>query len=122
VLDEWRKHRRLVPGTGAYLERDVVGLRPDQLCHQCDDVGLRDRLAFADREGCVRIGAVTLSGRNEQVARHLAHGLDDARLADASRHNLLTHHGFAGHIVRGVVQRSHLISATEARQGREASP
>jgi hypothetical protein len=56
------------------------------------------------------------------MARHLAHRFDDARIAHAACGDLLANHRFAGRIVRGVVQRFHLISGAEARQGRQACP
>ena len=122
VRHEPREHGGLIARPGAYFERAVAGLRPDQLRHQCDDVGLRDRLPLADRQRSVDVGAIALGGWDEQMARHPTHGLDDARVADIASDDLLANHRFAGRIVRGVVQCSHLISAAEARQGRQARP
>jgi len=78
--------------------------------------------ALADRHGCIDVRPVALRLGNERVARHQAHGFDDARVADTARDDLLANHRFAGGLVRRVVQRSHLISATEAGKSRQARP
>ena len=67
VLDETRQNGRLVSGTGANLQHDVVLVRLNQVCHQRHDVGLRYGLAVPDRQGPILIGKTFLLVGNELV-------------------------------------------------------
>ena len=79
AIDPGRKageHRGLVAEAGADVEDAVA--RPDieQIRHQGDDVGLRDRLAESYRQGRVEVGEGAHFGRDELVARHLCHRVE----------------------------------------------
>ena len=50
------EHRRLIAGTRADLEHPMVRLNVERLGHERDDVGLRDRLPEADRQGRIVVG------------------------------------------------------------------
>ena len=65
---------------------------PKASVHQGDDVGLRDGLPVADRERPVPVGVLPRVLRNEPVPRHAAHRLEDARIANAARRDLLGDH------------------------------
>ena len=50
------QHRRLVAAAGADFQHPIIGPQVEQIGHHGDDVGLRDRLAEADRQRPVGIG------------------------------------------------------------------
>ena len=62
------------------------------LDHQRDDICLRDRLPFGNREGAVLVGEFRETRRDEFFARHLAHRLQHARVAHAAAGDLTSHH------------------------------
>ena len=55
----------------------------ERLRHRGDDVRLRDRLAEADRQRRVLVGAARERFVDEQVPRHGAHALEHGRVPDA---------------------------------------
>src|SRR2546430_5725221 len=50
------------------------------LDHQRDDVGLRDRLAFPDRQRAVFVGELFKPGLDEGFTRNTAHGVQHASI------------------------------------------
>ena len=50
------ENRRRVTRAGADVENAVTGLYVGRFCHESDNIGLRNRLTFGDREGRVLIG------------------------------------------------------------------
>ena len=89
-------HGRGVARAGAHLEHAVAGLHLGGLDHQRDDVGLRDRLALADRQRPVLVGELLEAGLDEGLARHAAHGVQDVAVAHAAPGDLDVHHPGAG--------------------------
>jgi hypothetical protein len=57
ALHQARQHRRLVARAGAHLEHLVAVPDLEQIRHQRNDVGLRDRLPVPDRKRAVLVGA-----------------------------------------------------------------
>ena len=74
------EHRSLISRARADLEHALAGLHFKQVGHHGDHEGLRDRLAVADRQWPVIVGAPQLIARHELVARHGAQGVDHARV------------------------------------------
>ena len=78
---ELGEHRRLVAGARADVEhRSRPGARA--LADQRDHVRLRDRLAVADRQRRVVVGAAAHLRRDEGLARHARHRREHALVAD----------------------------------------
>ena len=92
---ETAEDRRLVAGAGADLQHPLGAFELQGLGHQGDNVGLGDGLAAADGQGKVPVGMGLHGVLDEQVPRHLAHGLEHPRIADAARHQLLLDHALA---------------------------
>ena len=80
-----REHGGGVAGAGADLEHGFAARELQRLRHQRDDVGLRDRLAFLDRQRRVLVGELVQSRRQEGLARDVAHGVEHERVAHAAR-------------------------------------
>ena len=72
-----RQHRCGIAGARADLERLLPALEHQGLRHEGDDIGLGNRLFAGDRERRILIGKLAKILRQEQFARHLAHGLKD---------------------------------------------
>ena len=70
----------------------MLRLDPQRLRHEGDDVGLGDRLIVADGQRMVGVGLGPLRFRHEQMARHRAHRVEDARAADVTRRELILDH------------------------------
>jgi len=68
-----RRHRRGIAGTGADLENPVAFADFGGFQHQGNDIGLRDGLAFANREGTVLIGEFLKSFVDKRFTRDAAH-------------------------------------------------
>jgi hypothetical protein len=81
----------------------LVGLEPEFLGHERDDVGLRDGLLVPDAHRRVEVGEVAHVLGHEFVAAHGAHGFEYAFVGDAPRHELLFDHAEAELFVRGLV-------------------
>ena len=92
VLRDLREHCRRVARAGADLEHRLAALQQQCFGHQRDDVWLRDRLAFLDRQGRVVVGELAQVRRQECLARHAAHCVEDERGADTAVHDLPVHH------------------------------
>src|SRR5207342_2022375 len=60
--------------------------------HVADDVGLRDRLAVADRKGPIVVGFSAVLLRNESPARDMRQRIEDPRIANATSPDLFRHH------------------------------
>jgi hypothetical protein len=68
---QFGQDRRLIARPGADFQHAVPGLGIEEIGHQCDQEGLRDRLAFTDRERSVLIGKGLLEERHEPMARDI---------------------------------------------------
>src|SRR5437899_1372073 len=68
----------------------------ERLAHQRHHVRLRDRLPLADGQRRVLVGALGQPGLDEEMARHLPHGREHRRVAEAPRLELLGDHAVAG--------------------------
>src|SRR2546426_2286397 len=97
---ELGEHRRLVTRAGADLEDLLMAVELEELRHEADDVGLRNRLLLADRQGMVAVGAVTQGLLDEEVTRHPPHRRQHALVRDLAAHELLLDHPRAGRLVR----------------------
>ena len=95
VRDEASQHRRLIAGAGADLEHAIVRLGIEQFGHGGHDVGLRDRLAVADRERSVVMRARHVRSGNEAISRDIAHRRQHPRIAYPARFDLLADHPVA---------------------------
>src|SRR5690606_25422645 len=77
-------HRGGVPRAGTDLEHALAGGDPGRVDHQGDNVGLRDRLAFTDRQRRILVGELAHARIDEHLARHLAHRVEDVTVADVA--------------------------------------
>jgi hypothetical protein len=64
------QHCGLITRSRADLEHTIRRFGVQQLGHERDDEGLRDRLPFTDRQRSIGIGERLLRGRNEAMARN----------------------------------------------------
>ena len=87
--------RGLVAAPGPDFQHAVLGADLQCFGHVRDDVRLGDGLTVADRDGPIFVGFAALLRRQEVVTRHLRHGIEHARVADAARLDLLGHHSLA---------------------------
>src|SRR5207249_4478661 len=83
------------------LQDAIVLAYIEQLAHARDDVGLADRLFLTDGKGVVTVRFRSEGLGNEAVARNGAHGLQDTRLAHASREQLFDHLLAGDRVTRG---------------------
>ena len=84
--------RGCVARAGPDLKDRLAALQGQGLGHQGDDVGLRDRLAFLDRERDILIGELAKLFGKEGLARDGAHGIQDKLGANAAPPNGLFNH------------------------------
>ncbi len=82
VRGEQRQQRGVVSGTGPDVEHAVGRLEAQGLEHASDDERLGDRLATADREGHVLVGAPAQVRRDEPLARNARDRSEHALVAD----------------------------------------
>src|SRR3569832_2696792 len=101
-----RQHRSLIAATGADLQYDIARLGLQQIGHEGDDEGLRNRLAVADRLRRVVISNIALIGGEKFVTWHLGqrchHSGNELILAEtgAGEHGCLSNIAeHAGHVV-----------------------
>jgi len=73
----------VVPRAGPDVEHAIARRQLQQLEHPGNDERLGDRLAFFDRQGDIRPGAVAMGGGHEAIARHRR---------DRGQHALVGHH------------------------------
>jgi hypothetical protein len=111
------EHRRRIARAGADLEHAVAGLDLGGFDHQRHDIGLRDRLALADRQRPVLIGEFLEAGLDEHLARHPPHRLEHMPVAHPAAGNLNVDHAVAGG--RKVEHRGRLHSLLERPVWRE---
>ncbi len=87
--------RRLVAGARADLQDFLAAAEVEQRRHEGHDVGLRDRLPLADRQGMIPVGALPKRLLDEEVARDPTHDGQHPLVRDPSSHELLVHHPLA---------------------------
>ena len=87
--------------SGPDFEHAVARLDLGRLDHAGDDIGLRDRLPFADRQGAVVVGELGQIVRHEAFARDFAESPQDVVAGDTAGAQLAPHHGFALALVVG---------------------
>src|SRR4051812_18539136 len=85
-------NRGRISGTCAYLQHLLSGSHFGCLNHHGDDVRLRDRLTFLDRQRRILVRKLLESRRDKELPRHRAHGRKDARVSYTASLNLNTHH------------------------------
>ena len=85
---------RGIAGAGPDLEHMAAGRHPRRRDHQRDDIRLGDGLARLDRQRPVLIGELAHRRGDEGLARHLPHGGEQRRIAQAPAGDLLLHHRF----------------------------
>src|SRR6267142_1858813 len=78
LAGQLREDSGLIAKTGADFENAVVGLDVEQIGHQCDDKGLRDRLFETDWKWNIVIRVGLKFDWHKLMPRHLAHGRHDA--------------------------------------------
>ncbi len=86
------KDRGRIARTGADFEHLFAAAQRQCLDHERDDIGLRDRLAFFNRQGGVIVGKLAQLRRQEGFARHATHGIEHQLGPDAARKDSLFHH------------------------------
>ena len=79
MLCQQSQDRRLIAQPGPDLQHRIRGPHIEQVGHDGNDEGLRDRLAEADRHRRVGVGVRPQFQRNEFVARYPAHDIHDPR-------------------------------------------
>ena len=84
-----REDSRRVTTSGTYLQYFFASAQAQGLDHEGDDIGLRNRLAGADRKRTIFISLALEILRHEDFSRHLSHGVEHERIAYATRFNLL---------------------------------
>ena len=120
LFRESSEDRRLVAGSGPDLEDAVLGPHVERLGHERHDVGLRDGLIVADREGRIAVGLITQRLRHEEVARHCEHRLEHPRAADIASPQLFVDHAPPRRVPVGRTS-LHLALAGSAGQASQAS-
>ena len=88
------KDCRRIARTGADFEYLLAAPERQCLGHERDDIGLRDRLSFFDRQGRVIVGKLAKLRRQKGFPRHTTHGIENQFGSDASREN-----GFFNHLL-----------------------
>lgn len=83
---------RGIAGTGTHFEHLIAGPDFGRFDHQRDNVRLRDRLIFADRQRSVFVGKLLESGVDERLARHATHRIQHARITHAAPGDLNIDH------------------------------
>ena len=81
---EPRENGGLVAGAGAHFEHAMACLHAELLGHEGNHIRLADGLPACDRQRLVRIRFVHERAFNEVLARHLVHGPQHRRIADAA--------------------------------------
>ncbi len=90
------QHRRRITGSGPDFEHRIARLDFGAFDHQRHDIGLRDGLAMADREGRILIGEFLEARIDECLPRDDAHRLDDVSVPYPPSREMRRDHPFAG--------------------------
>ena len=106
--------RSSVAGAGADLQHAVGGLQLSGFDHDGYYVGLRDRLAFADRQWTIFVREFLEAWIDERFPRHSAEGPKQRPVSYAARCDLCLDHTFAAALGHGIPfgQRSGLPPVT----------
>src|SRR4030042_6535273 len=91
-LCELCKDCRLITGTCSYFQYFFVTFQFKQFCHNCNHVGLRNRLIFVDGKGHVIVGLELHGFINKEMTGHLSHCVEDPLVMDASWNELGLYH------------------------------
>ena len=83
---------RRIARSGSDLEHLFAALERQGFGHECDDIGLGDRLLFVDRQRAIVVGKLAQLFRQERLARHAAHGVENQFGAHAARKDGLFDH------------------------------
>ena len=92
AVDDRTHNRRRVTGAGADLQHPVAGLQLGRLDHQRDNVGLRDRLAFADGQRPIFVSELFKIGLDKGFTRNMAHGIEHVPVAHSTPGDLNIDH------------------------------
>ena len=87
------EHRRLIAGARPDLEHLLAAFERQAFGHEGDDVGLGDRLSFADRQRMIPVSLSGEVGRDEEVPRDLGHSFQDEGVPYAPGRDLAGDHG-----------------------------
>src|SRR6187399_2466472 len=87
-----------------------------RLCHEGDDIGLRNGLAVSDGHGEIAVSQRTPGFWNEHVARHEEHRVQHPRVMDVASPELFIDHATAFRLPLTVAPR--LLAAGAAGQRR----
>ncbi len=87
-----RQHRGGVTGTRADLENFLAALQHQGFRHEGDDIRLRNGLLACNRERRIVVGEFAKIFRQEQFARHLAHGVKHEFVAHAASGDISLDH------------------------------
>jgi hypothetical protein len=93
--DDSADDRRRVAGARPHIEHSVAGPGLDRFGHQRHHVWLRDGLPGGDRQRRVGIGVLDQMLVDEDMARHLAHRVEDGWIGDAAPADLPLDHELA---------------------------
>ena len=121
-------HRRGVARAGADFQNGVAGLHFGHFDHQRDDVGLRDRLFFADRQRAVFVGELLKPWLHEAFTRDAPHRVQHISIPHAASLELDIDHAVAGRIAsrieheRADVSRSGCVRRPAAKSCSELPP
>ena len=89
---DFGEDRRRIAGTGTDFEHLFAASERQCLGHERDDIGLRDRLPFFDRQGRVIVGKLAKLRRQKGFTRHATHGIENQLGANAAREDGLFNH------------------------------
>src|SRR5262249_32836686 len=92
LVHESCKNCRLIPRSCSNLQNPMLFARVQQLGHECNDEGLRDRLPVANGERRVIKCMKTNAFRHEQLARNRSHGSEYVRVFHPTSLDLIFHH------------------------------
>ena len=84
LAGQLREDSGLIAKSGADFENAVVDLDVEQIGHQCDDKGLRNRLFEADWKWKIGIRVGLKFDWHKLMPRHLAHSRHDALVKGAA--------------------------------------
>ena len=85
-----------ISGAGADFEDDIGGGELKGFEHDGDHVRLRNGLVVADRQGVIFVGFGTVEFGNKSLAWNAKHGVEDARVGNATGAELRIDHLLTG--------------------------